>query len=60
MGGGGSPRVDKKIFILNIINFKKVDKSRGGLEQVDKVFFVKFKQFFLNFCWLFYYIFCSI
>ena len=37
-GGGGSPRVDKKIFILNIINFKKVDKSRGGLEKVDNVF----------------------
>ena len=30
--------MDKKNLNVNIVNFKKVDKSRGGSDKVDKVF----------------------
>ena len=41
---GGSPKVDKLILNVNIINFKKVDKPRGGIGQRGLGFFVKFKH----------------
>ena len=38
--GVGSPQVDEKIPIMNIIICKKVDKQGGG-GKVDRVFFCK-------------------
>ena len=40
-GGGGLPQVDKKFPTVNIINFKKVDKPKGGRgsENGEKVIF---------------------
>ena len=38
-GGGASDVNKKKIPIVNIINFEKVDKPKGGgSDNVDKVF----------------------
>jgi hypothetical protein len=40
----------KKIFNVNNINFEKVDKPKGaGSDNVDKVFFVKFRHFLMLF-----------
>ena len=44
----------KKILNVNIINFQKVDKPRGGgSDNVEKVFVVEFRQFVMLFFWPF-------
>ena len=40
----------KKIVYVNNINFEKVDKPKGdGSDNVDKVFFVKFRHILMLF-----------
>ena len=60
-GGGGSPKVDKqgggsrrmwikKFLNVNIINFEKVDKPKGGgSNNVDKVILLNFGTFWCFF-----------
>ena len=49
---GGRPmkiKNKKKILIVSIINFEKVDKLEGGLDNVDKVILLNVYTFFMFF-----------